>query len=78
MAVGEKCNRKKSTVYKWAETGDVPVGALAALAIFDPDDDLLQRIAGHLMAVSAQRALARKAQEAARTVFHEMNGKWVR
>lgn len=78
IAVGEKCNRKKSTVYKWAETGDVPVGALAALAIFDPDDELLQRIAGHLLAVSAQRAIARKAQEAARNVFQEVNGRWIR
>lgn len=78
IAIGEKCNRKKSTVYKWAENGDVPIGSLAVLAVYDPDDELLQRIAGHLLAAIAARALAKKAAEALKPVFDQVNGKWIR
>jgi hypothetical protein len=79
-AIAAAVDRKRSTIYRWAaEPQDVPLDAIAALSQFDPDTDCLSRIAGLLMAIHSQRALARKAQERAAAAFYEIApGKWVR
>jgi hypothetical protein len=73
-------DRKKSTVYRWAaQPEDVPLSVITALAAFDPDPEFLSRVAGLLMAVQAQRALAHQAQGRALQVFYELTpGKWAR
>ena len=79
-ALGDKCDRKKSTIYRWAaDPADVPLAAIGAMAALDPDDEFLVRVAGHLLAVAASRALARDAQRRAQNVFHEIApGRWAR
>lgn len=73
-------DRKRSTVYRWqAEPADVPAGALAVLATFDPDPEFLPRVAGHLLSVVAARALRHEATGRAVMVFHELApGRFVR
>jgi hypothetical protein len=73
-------DRKKSTVYRWAASPeDVPLALIPALAAFDPDPEFLSRIAGLLLAIHAQRALAHEAQGRTLQVFHEISpGRWAR
>lgn len=73
-------DRKKSTVYRWAaQPEDVPLALIPALASFDPDPEFLSRIAGLLMGIQAQRAIAHQAQGRTLQVFHELSpGKWGR
>jgi len=79
-AIGGVCDRKKSTVYRWAaDPSDVPVSALGALASMDNDPEFLARVAGHLLTALAAVALAREAQGRAVSIFHEISpGKWGR
>jgi hypothetical protein len=79
-AIAAAVDRKRSTIYRWAaEPEEVPLTAIPALTGFDPDPDCLGRIAGLLLAIHAQRALARQAQGRAISVFYEVSpGKWGR
>lgn len=78
--IAAACDRKRSTIYRWAaDPADVPLAALPALASFDPDPEFLARIAGLLLSIHAQRALAREAQGRAVMVFQELSpGRWGR
>jgi hypothetical protein len=72
-----ECGVDRSTIFKWAKRpGRIQVGALLPLSEYDPDVESLTRIAGCLLAVAAQRALARKAREQVFTEFAP--GKWGR
>jgi len=73
-------DRKKSTVYRWAASPeDVPLALIPSLAAFDPDPEFLARLAGLLLAIHAQRALAHQAQGRTLQVFTEYApGRWGR
>jgi len=77
--IAAECGVDRATIYKWAaKPSRVPVTVLDVLASFDPDPEMLSRIAGHLLAAVAARAITREAQGRSVSIFHEINGRWVR
>jgi len=78
--IGAAIDRKRSTIYRWAaEPEEVPLAVIPTLSTFDPDPEFLARVAGMLLAIHAQRALAREAMGRSLQVFHEISpGRWAR
>jgi len=77
--IAAECGVDRATIYKWAaKPSRVPLTVLDVLAAFDPDPEMLSRIAGHLMAAVSSRALARQAKGEAVSIFHQINGRWIR
>lgn len=71
--VAADVDRKRSTVYRWAaHPADVPVAALPVLARYDPDPEMLARVAGHLLAEVSAAALRRQSIGRAITIIEEI------